>query len=92
MTVWRDNNRDIALDQGPEDTGLHGINLHRAGRGTEAGHHVGKWSAGCQVLPRAEDFDLLMALCRRAAAAWGPRFTYTLLTEEQLWGGNPHGL
>jgi hypothetical protein len=93
MIVYRDNNLDTVLDvDSPRDPGLHGINLHRAGRLTDARSPVGKWSAGCQVIPDTEDFALLMSLIERAAAAWGPRFTYTLLTERQLWGHNPHGL
>jgi hypothetical protein len=85
MTVWRDNDRNHTLNQGPEDTGLHGINLHRAGRLTDVDSPVGKWSAGCQVMPQAEEFDLVMCLVRRAAARYGQTFTYTLLTEAQAF-------
>lgn len=85
MTVWRDNDRNATLDLGPADDGHHGINLHKAGRLTDTDSKVGRWSAGCQVLPRTDDFALLMSLVKQAAKRYGPRFTYTLLTEAEAW-------
>lgn len=85
VTVYRDNNRDTVVDaKGTEQTGLFGINLHRA---AEAGKsdRVGKWSAGCQVIACSVDYQLLLALCSQAAKRYGNGFTYTLLTEAQLW-------
>ena len=81
VTVWRDNNRDYILDrfEGSEQTGLYGINIHKAGVRSSL---VGRWSAGCQVFARAADFDQLIELCHKQIASnptWRPRFTYTLL-------------
>jgi hypothetical protein len=47
MIIFRDGNKDRNLDKGVTQTGLFGINLHRAGLGSV----VDRWSAGCQVVP-----------------------------------------
>lgn len=85
-TVIRDTNRDNILDyDGHEETGLFGINLHRATQyGTS--QQVDKWSAGCQVFADSEDFAVFMALAREAAKVWGDRFSYTLLHERDFGG------
>ena len=85
ISVYRDGNADKAIDAEAESiqTGLFGINLHRA----SANHSsllVDRWSAGCQVLASPVDFDLVMALANKSAATYGSRFSYTLLTEDQL--------
>lgn len=83
VTVWRDNDGDSQLTPGNEQTGVFGINCHKAGKRSR---RVNKWSAGCQVLADELDFNLLMALCQKSAAAWGNSFTYTLLEEGALCG------
>ncbi len=85
-TVIRDANRDARLDfTGHEETGLFGINLHRAtAYGTSK--QVDKWSAGCQVFADSSDFAVFMALAREAAKVWGDRFSYTLLNERDFVG------
>lgn len=84
ITVYRDNNRDDVVDGGGEEqTGMFGINCHRAAQALES-HQVDKWSAGCQVLANPLDFALLINLCRLAAIRYGNRFTYTLLREDEL--------
>lgn len=86
-TVYRDANHDAALDNYkgiPQERGRFGINLHRAtAHGTS--NEVGRWSAGCQVIADSADFNLFMEVLRRATVRWGDRFSYTLLTESQLW-------
>ncbi|WLQ14400.1 hypothetical protein O5O45_00430 [Hahella aquimaris] len=84
ITVFRDKDRNAQLDaQGATETGHFGINCHRA---TETGQslRVDRWSAGCQVIADSADFDVLMALCRKAAGLYGNRFTYTLLDETEV--------
>jgi hypothetical protein len=90
MRVYRDNNRDAIVDTtGETESGLQGINLHRASiKGTS--FEVGRWSAGCQVVRAPWDFDMLMAMCRRAALTYGDNFSYTLLTESELNGALSH--
>ena len=54
ITVTRDLDLDDQLDDGAEDHGFFGIQVHRANReGTST--VVGKWSAGCIVVPISED-------------------------------------
>ena len=83
MPVYRDANKDRRLDlDSPIETGLWGINAHKAGRDSSA---VGRWSAGCTVFKRAADFEEFMALCRQQKRANGwDTFSYTLVRLEDL--------
>jgi hypothetical protein len=85
VTVIRDFNRDNYLDtkSGREETGLFGINNHRAVEGGKS-IMVEKWSAGCQVIPDFFQYEIFMRIINEAAKNWTPTFTYTLLTENQL--------
>ncbi len=81
VTVIRDITRDGSLDfSGKEDTGMFGINIHRAlQQGTT--RFIDKFSAGCQVIANADDFKKFMALCDKHQALYGNTFSYTLLHE-----------
>lgn len=81
VTVIRDSGRNATVDlNGKEDTGLFGINIHRAlQQGTT--RLIDKHSAGCQVLANADDFKQFMALCEQHKELYGNVFTYTLLNE-----------
>jgi hypothetical protein len=57
--------------------------LRRANK-TRASTQVDKWSAGCQVIADPLHFRMLMEVCGVAANRWGPSFTYTLLTSDDL--------
>lgn len=84
VTVIRDVKRDGMLNMGgKEDTGLFGINIHRA---QQAGTTklIDKFSAGCQVFANAEDFGVFMELCQRHKQLYGNGFTYTLLREDAM--------
>ena len=85
MAVYRDGNGDQHIDDEADtiQTGLFGINLHRANSQRES-LRVDRWSAGCQVLANPLDFNLVMALAEKSADIYGPAFSYTLLTEDQL--------
>ena len=89
VTVYRDGNRDGRLDTHgqPEQTGMFGINIHRASEHPETRGRIGRWSAGCQVFQVAAHFDFFMRECDAAAAKYGNAFTYTLLDERDLAGG-----
>lgn len=80
VTVYRDADRDKLAETGPEDTGLFGINIHRASS-KQASSQVNKWSAGCQVIADPLQFEFLMELARKSASLYGPNFSYTLLDE-----------
>lgn len=80
VTVIRDYDRNALLDfnNGRESTGLYGINIHRASiHGITK--TVGKWSAGCQVFEKNEDFIHFMSLCEKHRLHHGNQFTYTLI-------------
>ena len=78
VTVHRDADKDsIAEEQEKEDTGLFGINIHRANESAES-KNVDKWSAGCQVLNNPTQFKELMQACIKSGKK---SFTYTLLKE-----------
>ena len=84
ISVWRDRNRDGSPDrEGRIETGLFGINYHRATK-TGTSIIVDDWSEGCIVNPSVTDFDESIRICKRAAAFWGDRFTLTLLEREAV--------
>jgi|TARA_R110001583_G_scaffold550_4_gene4863 hypothetical protein len=84
MTVYRDNDGDATLDDKAEtQKGLFGINCHHSNPNSLS-VQVDKWSAGCQVLADPVDFALLMALVNKSAQTYGIKYSYTLLTEDQL--------
>ncbi|QTA85193.1 lysozyme [Desulfonema magnum] len=87
IKVYRDNNKDDVLDMMPDtiQRGLFGINIHRASTDHRS-VKVEKWSAGCQVIADPRCFARLMDICNLAEYEWGPIFSYTLLTQEQLAG------
>lgn len=85
VTVLRDYDRNAVLDflNGTPDTGLFGINIHRASENgtTKVVEH---YSAGCQVFANATDYLLFMTLCERHKQLYGNQFTYTLIDERAL--------
>jgi len=83
VSVYRDNNRDEnrELDSSTIQTGYFGINIHKAGWNSE---YVNNWSAGCQVFKRFKDFDEFMDIVNKSRSIFGNKFTYTLITKEDL--------
>jgi hypothetical protein len=85
VTVLRDYDRNAILDfmNGKPDTGMFGINIHRA---QESGTTkvVDQYSAGCQVFADATDFILFLSLCERHKSLYGNNFTYTLIDERAI--------
>jgi len=78
ITVFRDTDKDaIAEENAKTDTGLFGINIHRANPKWTS-KFIDKWSAGCQVLNNPADFKRLIEACEASDLT---RFTYTLLRE-----------
>lgn len=82
VTVIRDFDRDGELDydSGVEETGLFGINLHRANAKRES-IQIDKWSAGCQVFCDPFQYEHFINLCKEGRKNFGNSFTYTLLHE-----------
>lgn len=89
VTVIRDFNKDGRLDfySGKEETGMFGINVHRAQQ-TGVTKYVAGHSAGCQVFANISDFNALMVLCSQHKKLYGNRFTYTLLNQADLPSGS----
>ena len=83
VTVWRDKNRDMDFDEIIQDTGMFGINIHKAGT---VSNFVENWSEGCQVFKRTKDFNDFMLLINRAKEIHGNHFTYTLLISSDING------
>lgn len=78
VTVYRDANKNgIAEESSVTDTGLFGINIHRANPNAVSSI-IDKWSAGCQVLNDPIDFNFLIKRCKESGLK---EFTYTLLKE-----------
>jgi len=78
VEVWRDNDKDsLSEEQGKIDSGLFGINIHRANINGES-VLVDKWSAGCQVINNSSNFKDFISLCEKSKQNF---FTYTLLSE-----------
>ena len=87
VTVYRDDNRDLHydLDEGKIDTGLFGINIHRATKyANKKSTQVDKWSAGCQVIAANNDWTTFMKIMRKARNVWGNSFSYTLLESKDI--------
>jgi len=85
VKVWRDDDRDKILDMDDStiQEGFYGINIHRAAATGEM-EYVNGYSAGCQVFKAARDFNEFMALIKLSAKKYDNKFTYTLVTEEDL--------
>jgi hypothetical protein len=81
VNVWRDSDRDLIFENMLIDSGMFGINIHKAGLDST---WVENWSEGCQVFKRVKDFDLFMSICKKAAKIHGNKFSYTLLQSTDI--------
>lgn len=81
VSVWRDANRDMVFEERVVDTGLFGINIHKAGQDST---WVENWSEGCSVFKRVKDFDVFMSICKKAAKIHGNKFSYTLIESTDI--------
>jgi len=85
VKVYRDNDRDLEYDtdEATITEGVYGINIHRSNPYTES-YYVNKWSAGCQVFKKVDDFHDFMEICRKARDIWGNTFSYTLIESKDF--------
>lgn len=81
LTVERDYTKDGIYNPLKKETGVFGINIHKAGVDSV---QVNNWSEGCQVFKRSADFAAFMIIAKKAAALHGNRFTYTLIESKDL--------
>ena len=88
VKVYRDNDKDIILDYDSQtiDKGMFGINIHRSNPRTES-TMVNKWSAGCQVFKKLNEYNEFINDCETARNIWDNKFTYTLLTYKDVNNG-----
>lgn len=84
VKVFRDANRDMVFNENTTQSGLFGINIHKAGVDSRT---VENWSEGCQVFKREVDFNEFMNICRESSKIWGNSFTYTLLESKDFVNG-----
>lgn len=80
VSILRDYDRNAVLDflNGHPESGMCGINIHRANAVGET-KSVDKYSAGCQVFENADDFHVFIDLCHKHRDLYGNQFTYTLI-------------
>jgi hypothetical protein len=81
VTVWRDANKDLIFEEKVTDTGIFGINIHKAGQDSQ---WVENWSEGCTVFKRVKDFDVFMSICKKASKIHGNKFSYTLIESTDI--------
>lgn len=81
VTVYRDADKNLTFDESKLDTGMFGINIHKAGQDST---WVENWSEGCQVFKRVKDFDAFMKICQQAKRIWGNKFSYTLIESTDI--------
>lgn len=98
ITVIRDFDKDKELDfnSGKEETGVFGINCHRANSNGQS-VQIDLWSLGCQVLQNRQinnpdnqivkvfEFDYFMHLCdKKVENGNGSGFNYSLITSKDF--------
>ena len=87
VQVYRDNNKDEVIDYDSMttmvDEGHFGINIHRSNPYDQS-YAINKWSAGCQVFKKIEEYNKFIQTCKDSAKIYGNGFTYTLITEKDL--------
>jgi hypothetical protein len=82
VTVIRDNDRNAIINYfGKTDTGMFGINIHRATIGKNNEFLIDKDSAGCQVFQKVADFNDFMLMANKSKDLHGNVFSYILLDE-----------
>ena len=87
VTVYRDRNKDSVydFDESKTDTGIFGINIHRATKHAgKKSTYVDKWSAGCQVIASNDDWHCFLDICQSAREIHGNSFSYTLLNSTDI--------
>ena len=82
VTVYRDNNKDNKTDYLEEDTGMFGINIHRAHK-SKLVDSTRYYSAGCQVIQNPADFARLIGLAQLQVGIGYDSFSYTLIEADK---------
>lgn len=92
VTIVRDTDRNNKLSfKGEIQTGLFGINIHRA-LSSGSTQFIDRFSAGCQVFQNADDFEYFLDLCEKHRSLYSNQFTYTLIDKRLNFQGLLIGL
>ena len=87
VKVYRDNNKNEIIDYNnialTLEEGYFGINIHRSNPYDQS-YVINRWSAGCQVFKKIEDYNNFIQVCKDSAKIYGNSFTYTLIDEKDL--------
>lgn len=80
VEVYRDNDKDDIIELSHEQIheGIYGINMHKAGVDST---YVDKWSAGCQVFKKKEDFEAVLNLAKSSSFTV---FDYYLILKDAI--------
>ena len=86
LKVYRDKDMNDEYDLVEENVheGIYGINIHKAGSRSAGSTQVDKWSAGCQVFSKEDDFYDFMNVMYKSRDRWGNSFTYTLINSNDV--------
>jgi hypothetical protein len=87
LTVYRDRNKNdkFEFDESTIDTGVFGINIHRATKyAGKTSTNVDKWSAGCQVIASNDNWMAFLGICQIAREIHGNSFSYTLIESKDI--------
>jgi hypothetical protein len=87
LKVYRDKDMNDEYDLLEENVheGIYGINIHKAGSRSAGSTQVDKWSAGCQVFSKEDDFYDFMNVMYKSRDRWGNSFTYTLINSNDIF-------
>jgi hypothetical protein len=86
VTVIRDTDRNSIIDFFSQtETGLYGINIHRASLDKNNIAVIDKDSAGCQTFQNNDDFKEMMTMARNSRDLYGNKFTYTLIDMKEVY-------
>jgi hypothetical protein len=85
VTVIRDADRNALINYfAPTQTGLYGINIHKAQKGKNNEDIIGTDSAGCQVFRNLTDYMDMMRMAQTSRKNHGNSFTYTLIDQRDV--------
>ena len=85
VTVWRDRNGDQFYDFKNPQTGIFGINIHKASTSDSGSTQLDKWSAGCQVVSKSSSLSRIIQVAKQATRkVQQDKFTYTLINSRDI--------
>lgn len=85
VTVWRDRNGDKFYDFTNPQTGIFGINIHKASNRNSGSSQIDKWSAGCQVVSKPGSLSRILQIAKQATRKiQQDKFNYTLINSRDI--------